>query len=58
MKRGAAFSLIIPVRKGLFLPEVFEIAEILLLDSDDLVQKGYGWMLKAASESHPREVYD
>jgi 3-methyladenine DNA glycosylase AlkD len=40
------------------LPEIFEIAEILLLDSDDLVQKGYGWMLKAASESHPREVYD
>ena len=58
VKRGAAVSLIIPVRKGLFLPEVFEIAEILLLDSDDLVQKGYGWMLKAASESHPREVYD
>ena len=26
--------------------------------SDDLVQKGYGWMLKAASESHSREVYD
>ena len=58
VKRGAAVSLIIPARKGMFLPEIFEIAEILLLDSDDLVQKGYGWMLKAASESHPKEVYD
>jgi 3-methyladenine DNA glycosylase AlkD len=30
----------------------------LLSDSDDLVQKGYGWMLKAASESHQKEVFD
>jgi len=28
------------------------------LDGDDLVQKGYGWMLKAASEAHQEEVYD
>ena len=25
---------------------------------DDLVQKGYGWMLKAASEAHCNEVFD
>ncbi len=30
----------------------------MLLDNDDLVQKGYGWMLKAASESHQKEVFD
>lgn len=30
-----------------------EIADILLLDKDDMVQKGYGWMLKAASMSEP-----
>jgi len=28
------------------------------MDDDDLVQKGYGWMLKAASEAHQREVFE
>lgn len=51
VKRASAVTLIIPARKGLFLDDVFEIADILLLDQDDLVQKGYGWMLKAASMS-------
>lgn len=58
VKRAAAVTLIIPARKGLFLKEIFEIADILLLDRDDLVQKGYGWMLKAASEVHQKEVFD
>lgn len=58
MRRGAAVSLIIPAKKGMFLKDVFEISEILLLDEDDLVQKGYGWMLKAASQAHEKEVFD
>lgn len=58
MRRAAAVSLIIPARRGKFLNEIFEIAEILLLDGDDLVQKGYGWMLKAASESYQKEVFE
>ncbi|MDR2955473.1 MAG: DNA alkylation repair protein [Prevotella sp.] len=53
VKRAAAVTLIIPARKGLFLKDIFEIADIMLLDKDDLVQKGYGWMLKAASLSEP-----
>ena len=57
-RRGAAVTLIIPARKGLFLSDIFEIANILLLDKDDLVQKGYGWMLKAASEAHQQAVFD
>jgi 3-methyladenine DNA glycosylase AlkD len=57
-KRASAVSLIIPARKGLFLPEIFEIASTLISDQDDLVQKGYGWMLKAASEAHQTEVFD
>lgn len=56
VKRAAAVTLIIPARKGLFLDDIFEIADILLLDKDDLVQKGYGWMLKAASMSEPTAV--
>lgn len=57
-RRAAAVTLIIPARKGKFLDEVFAIAGLLLTDNDDLVQKGYGWMLKAASEAHQREVFD
>lgn len=57
MRRAAAVSLIVPARKGRFLKEILEIAELLLLDPDDLVQKGYGWMLKAASEAHQEEIF-
>ncbi len=58
MRRASAVTLIIPARKGKFLSDILEIADILLMDQDDLVQKGYGWMLKAASEAHQQEIYD
>lgn len=58
MRRTAAVTLIIPAKEGKFLKDILEIADILLLDQDDLVQKGYGWMLKAASQAHQQEVFD
>lgn len=58
VKRASAVSLIIPAKKGMFLKDVFEIADILLKDTDDMVQKGYGWMLKVASQAHVNEVFD
>jgi 3-methyladenine DNA glycosylase AlkD len=58
LKRGAAVTLILPARKGLFLDDVLEIADKLLLDGDDLVQKGYGWMLKEASKKHQKTVFN
>ena len=58
LRRASAVTLIIPARQGKFLKNVFEIADILLLDEDDLAQKGYGWLLKAASQSHQQEVFD
>ncbi len=56
LKRAAAVSLIVPAKKGMFLREAFEICDLLLADGDDLVQKGYGWLLKAETEKHPKEV--
>jgi 3-methyladenine DNA glycosylase AlkD len=56
LKRAAAVSLIVPAKKGGFLREVFEISDMLLNDEDDMVQKGYGWLLKEASRKHQREV--
>src|SRR3989339_845153 len=41
-----------------YLEDVFDIANVLLRDKEDLVQKGYGWMLKIASESYQKEVYE
>ena len=58
MRRAAAVSLIIPARNGKFLKDILEIADILLLDKDDMVQKGYGWMLKAASQAHQQEIFN
>jgi 3-methyladenine DNA glycosylase AlkD len=58
LRRAAAVSLIIPARKGKYLKDIFEIADLLLTDPKDMVQKGYGWMLKEASRKHQKEVFD
>jgi len=41
-----------------FLKDIFGIAEAILLDADNMVQKGYGWMLKEASKTHQSQVFD
>ena len=56
LRRAAAVSLIYPVRRKKHLDRVFTVADSLLTDRDDLVQKGYGWMLKEASNQFPKEV--
>lgn len=58
VRRASAVSLIIPARRGQFLPGIFEIAALLLQDRDDMVQKGYGWMLKEASKPYRKEVFE
>jgi 3-methyladenine DNA glycosylase AlkD len=58
MRRAAAVSLIVPAKHGKFLKEAMEIADLLLTDRDDMVQKGYGWLLKEASRKHQKDVFD
>jgi 3-methyladenine DNA glycosylase AlkD len=58
MRRGAAVSLIIPAKQGKYLGTVLEIADLLLTDRDDMVRKGYGWLLKEASRKHRKEVFE
>lgn len=59
MRRAAAVSFVsgskdFPQKKHL--KHIFWIAEKLLKNKDDLVQKGYGWMLKRTAENFEKEV--
>jgi len=62
MRRAAAVSFITThhsfyVTKA-NMDDIFWIAEKMMIDQDDLVQKGYGWMLKAASHDNQKAVHD
>ena len=58
LRRASAVTLILPARKGKFLNDIFEICDNLLRDEDDLVQKGYGWLLKETSRTHQKQVFE
>jgi len=58
LKRASAVSLIVPAKKGNFLEAALGICDLLLVDEDKMVQKGYGWLLKEESRRHQREVFD
>jgi 3-methyladenine DNA glycosylase AlkD len=58
-RRAAAVSLIHPFgKKKQYLPAIFKTAKELLRDKDDMVQKGYGWMLKETSNHNQKEVFE
>ena len=50
-------SLIPGLRRGRFLADAFHVADHLFDETDDLVQKGCGWMLKEASKAHPDAIF-
>lgn len=56
-RRAAAVVLVYSLRKGKCLKNALEVAVVLFKDKEDLVQKGYGWMLKEASVLHQKEVF-
>lgn len=58
LKRASAVIFIYSIRRGKYLEEIFNIADKLLQDKDDLVKKGYGWALKEASNVYQEEVFD
>jgi 3-methyladenine DNA glycosylase AlkD len=58
LKRASAVSLIVPAKRGKFLADAFEICDVLLMDEDDMVKKGYGWLLKEESRVHQKEVFE
>jgi hypothetical protein len=50
VRRAAAVSLIVPMRKGLALDELYEVAARLHRDHEDLIQKAVGWALREAGK--------
>lgn len=58
LTRASAVILIYSAKRGEHLSEIFETASSLLQDQDDLVQKGYGWMLKETSKAFQKEVFE
>jgi 3-methyladenine DNA glycosylase AlkD len=58
-RRAAAVTLIYLIKKKdkNILTHVYATADALLTDPDDLVQKGYGWMLKEASNIWPANIF-
>ncbi|MCD4656633.1 MAG: DNA alkylation repair protein [Planctomycetes bacterium] len=58
LRRASAVSLIYSVRRDKYHVDAFKISELLLLDEDDLVQKGYGWLLKEISNLNTDAVFE
>jgi len=58
LRRASAVALIPAAKQQKYLPEAYETADILLEDEDDMVQKGYGWLLKEIANKRPQEVFD
>jgi len=45
-RRAACVALIRGARARMFFPEIVKLSDLLLADSDDMVQKGLGWLLR------------
>ncbi|MUJ39726.1 DNA alkylation repair protein [Aliivibrio fischeri] len=57
VRRAAAVILIYPINKDKYSGiNPLKVADLLIKDDHDLVQKGYGWMLKVLSQKEPQLV--
>jgi 3-methyladenine DNA glycosylase AlkD len=56
-RRAACVALIQGTRRKMFFPQIARLADMLLEDDDDMVQKGLGWLLReTAKADRPRTV--
>lgn len=55
-RRAVAVALVPSARRGLHTSAILRIAQPLVLDADDMVQKGVGWLLKETYPKRPVEV--
>lgn len=57
-RRAAAVSFVPLVREGRFLTDALTVAEPLMVDKDEMVQVGVGWLLQEASRLQPDRVVE
>jgi 3-methyladenine DNA glycosylase AlkD len=55
-RRAAAVALVYEGRRGRNTESILRIADLLLGDPDDMVQKGVGWLLKETYPHKPAHV--
>lgn len=55
-RRAAAVALVPSARRGLHTKDIFRVAQPLVPDTDDMVRKGVGWLLKETYPHKPRDV--
>jgi len=58
VRRGSVVSLIYAGRRGALIEESLVMADRLLGDPEDLVQKGVGWLLKEIGKRQPDIIFD
>ena len=55
-RRAACVALIQGTRRQMFFPEIVRLANLLLGDKDDMVQKGLGWLLRETAKQNPSKT--
>jgi len=55
-RRAACVALIRGARAKMFFPEIKRLANQLLADEDDMVQKGLGWLLRETAKFNPKRT--
>jgi 3-methyladenine DNA glycosylase AlkD len=55
-RRAACVALIRGVREGQFAEEIPQLSDRLLIDEDDMVQKGLGWLLRESAKADPKRT--
>jgi len=58
LRRASAVALIPAAKREKYLSDAYKTTDMLLLDEDGMVQKGYGWLLKEIANKRPHEVLD
>jgi len=55
-RRAACVALIRGARERVFFREIIQLADLLLADRDDMVQKGLGWLLRETAKSDAKRT--
>jgi 3-methyladenine DNA glycosylase AlkD len=55
-RRAACVALIQGTRQKMFFPEITRLSRVLLLEEDEIVQKGLGWLLRETTKFNTRRA--